>query len=243
MHPATSVFIENGIDPLLAELPAPIHALHVGPRHPQREPLQEFIRAVFRRAHGAEVSAFYPNLISFSAEGARRAVVGYRDPLFDPLFSEQYLARPAQELASGRLGLEVRREEMVEVGNLALADPGHARWVIAASNAYLAAAGYRWVLFTATRTLANAFQRLGLKPLSLASADPHQLPDQGASWGGYYDAGPQVYIGDLQAGCLKLHDHHRSGRRPHLEALLRSARQLGEQTLPLAAPQTRYAQA
>jgi hypothetical protein len=218
--------VDVGIAPLLAELPAPIEVTHVGPTHAECAATQAFIQQVFRRAHGAEVRTFYPDLLSFSAGGERRAVLGYRDGLDLPMFSEQYLERPAHELASEHLGFPVRREEMVEVGNLALADPGHARWLIAACTAFLAAAGYRWVLFTATRPLANAFARMGLKPLPLAEADANRLPDRGASWGGYYAAGPCVYIGDIHAGRGKLAGIA-AQRRPHLHALLRRLHDLG----------------
>jgi hypothetical protein len=230
MNQASSIFVDTGVEPLLAELPVPIHARNVGLGHPLRPCLQSFVREAFRREHAAEIYSFHPNLLSFAAGGALRAVVGYRDSLQTPLFAEQYLDQSAHELASSRLGLEVRREQLVEVGNLALADPGNARWVIAASTAFLAAAGYRWVLFTANRNLANAFQRLGLTPLALATANPHRLPDRGMSWGSYYAAGPSVYVGDIQAGCRKLltGGYH---SRPNLHALLHACQRLGAQAV------------
>ena len=221
-----SLFVDAGITPLLAELPAPVTVTQVGRAHTERGETQAFIQQVFRRAHGAEVRAFYPDLLSFSIAGERRAVFGYRDGQDLPMFLEQYLDRPADRLASERLGLTVRREEMVEVGNLALADPGQARWLIAACTAFLAAAGYRWVLFTATRPLANAFARMGLKPLELAEADANRLPDRGASWGGYYAAGPCVYVGDIHASRAKLAGVA-AQRRPHLHALLQRLHDLG----------------
>lgn len=221
----SSPFIETSIDPLLAELSEAIALQHVGPLHPSRPAIQDFIRAVFRQAHGAEVSVFYPNLLGFGVGGQTRAVVGYRDGASNRLFSEYYLDQPAHELAATRLGQPVARAAMVEVGNLAIANPGQARWVIAASTVFLAAAGYRWVLFTATQPLANAFSRLGLKPLALAAATPDRLPDRGTAWGTYYDGAPQVYLGDIHAGCQKLQSN--GLRRPNLLKLLRSAQQLG----------------
>jgi hypothetical protein len=225
MNSPTSPFIEAGIDPLLADLSDRITLQHVGAVHPARPELQGFIRSVFNQAHGAQVSAFYPNLLGFRVADRPRAVVGYRDGRATTLFSEQYLDRPAHELASSRLGLPVRRAEMVEVGNLAIADPGQARWVISASTAFLAAAGYRWVLFTANQPLANAFSRLGLTPLALADASPDRLPDRGAAWGTYYDGEPKVYLGDIQAGCQKLQSC--GLRRPNLQKLLHAAQQAG----------------
>jgi hypothetical protein len=225
MNTRPSPFIETNIDPIWADLPEAISLRHVGQAHLDRPRLHGFIRDVFRRTHGAEVSVFYPNLLEFDVSGRTTAVVGYRDGASAELFAEQYLDRPAHETSSARLGQTVVREEMVEVGNLAIADPGQARWVISAGTAFLAAAGYRWVLFTATRPLANAFGRLGLKPLPLADADPDRLPDRGASWGSYYATEPRVYLGDIQAGCRKLHGH--GLRRRNLRRLLEAAQQLG----------------
>jgi hypothetical protein len=153
-------------------------------------------------------------------------VVGYRTGLAKDLFAEHYLDLPADQLISNRIGRCLARGNLVEVGNLALSDPGHARWVIAASTAFLAAAGYRWVLFTATRPLANAFRRLGLRPVHLAEADPARLPDGGAAWGTYYGQNPAVYAGDILAGAAKLEGACRPGQ-PHLQALLRTSRRLG----------------
>ena len=226
MSNQVSPFVETGVDPLLAELSSSVDLYHARPGHLLRPALQDFVRYVFKQAHGADVSCFYPNLVGFSINDELSAVVGYRDGMSPRLFSEQYLDSPAHELASSRLGLAVRREEMVEVGNLAALDVGHARWIIAASTAFLAAARYRWVLFTATRPLANAFHRLGLKPLMLAAADPGRLPDSGASWGSYYKAAPAVYVGDVLAGLDKL-CKARGAQSANLVNLLKSSRVMG----------------
>ncbi len=218
--------IDAAIDPLLAELHESVELLHAATDERESHRLQAFVRHVFRKVYGAEVSNFHPNLLGFNAQSDLRAVLGYRDGACAPLFSEQYLERPAEQLIAERFDQSVRRDELVEVGNFALASPGQARWVIAATTTFLAAAGYRWVMFTATRPLANAFRRLGLRPLALASADPARLPDGGASWGSYYDAGPAVYAGDILAGYHKLHSGI-GDRHPYLQSLLQAARQSG----------------
>lgn len=218
----TSPCIDIGVDPLLAELRESVELFHSVPDDADRVRLQSFVSDVFRQVHGAEVSAFQPNLLGFSTRADLRAVLGYRAAGTAPLFSEQYLDCQAQHLIAARFEETVARDDLVEVGNFALADPGQARWVIAATTTFLAAAGYRWVMFTATRPLANAFRRLGLRPLALAPADPARLADKGESWGRYYDAGPQVYVGDIQAGYDKLHAGIWS-RGPHLRNLLVTA--------------------
>lgn len=228
MADQNSLFIESSINPLLEDLAEEMQLLELDELHTSRLEVQDFIRRVFLQAHQAELSVFYPNLLAFNTDEQVRSVVGYRDGCADDLFTAQYFDLPVHERASQCLGQTVLAKDMVEVGNLAISDHGQARWVIAATTVFLAAAGYRWVLFTASGPLANAFKRLGLKPLPLAKADPNRLPDQGASWGSYYSGQPNVYLGDIHAGLQKLHSL--GARRPNLQNLFRSAQSLGAQT-------------
>lgn len=226
--PSCSKFTESdpcileAVQPLLAELQVPASLHVIPPEHINRTSVEQFIHEVFLNAYGAELQSFYPTLLSFRSENRQRAAVGYRDGTNRPLFSEQYLTGPADELIGIQTGEPIAREQLVEVGNLALAGPGEARWVIAAVTLYLYELGYRWVLFTAVRPLFNAFQRLGLNPIRLAEADPGLLADKGQSWGRYYDTSPMVCVGNIESGYRKLH-RHLSHSQPLLHALLDDA--------------------
>jgi hypothetical protein len=145
-----SLCIDTDITPLLTELRGPVGLFQADQIHPARDHLHAFIQAVFHQAHGARVDLFYPHLLGFTTGGDLTATVGYRAGASQALFAEHYLDGSADDLITARTGRTVARTDLVEVGNLALRDPGQARWIIAASTAYLAAAGYRWVLFTAT---------------------------------------------------------------------------------------------
>jgi hypothetical protein len=221
--------IVEGVQPLLTELQETMKTHFCGRGAAERESLEHFIQTVFRQAYGAELHTFYPNLTAFTSAGQIRGVVGYRDGMMKPLFSEQYLDQPVEVVMANHLQQAIDRRHLVEVGNLALAGPGEARWVIAAMTQFLYAAGYRWVLFTAVRPLFNAFRRLGLKPVTIATPDPQRLPDQGRNWGSYYQAGPVVCVGDIEAGYQKLVAHV-SPRQPQLHALLQEAWRLGMST-------------
>lgn len=227
MHPSpsfsTSPCTVEGVDPLLTELQQPMTLRLVRGGHPERASVEQFIHALFRHSYGADIQSFYPNLLAFSAQAQLRAVLGYRCGDRQSLFAEQYLDAPAEQVIRDRCGEPVERQKIVEVGNLALASPGQARWVIAAVTLYLHMSGYRWVLFTAVKPLINAFQRLGLNPLPLAPADPARLSDAGRSWGSYYAGGPLVCAGDIAAGHHKLIGSI-TQRQPLLKALLEQAR-------------------
>lgn len=211
-----------GVQPFLNELSQPVRVqLHDQP-DAQRSPVAQFIRTVFLQHYGAQLRGLYPNLMTFRCGDQLRAAVGIRCAADEPLFAEQYLSTPAHTLIAARWGLQVARTQLVEVGNLALAGPGDARWVIAAVTSFLYAANYRWVVFTAVRPLFNAFQRLGLRPVALATADPARLPDGGRDWGSYYDAQPQVCVGDIRSGQRKLRSFVGAGQ-PLLQRLLHDA--------------------
>lgn len=221
---SASPCVVEGVEPLLTELPHPIGVDVLETGHPDRHRTERFVRAVFALCYGADIRSFYPTLLAFTQHAELMGVAGYRGAAAQALFSEQYLDRPLEQLIGAHWNEPVERSRIVEVGNLALASPGQARWIIAAVTLFLHTAGYRWVLFTAVKPLINAFRRLGLDPLTLAPADPARLADDGQHWGSYYAGRPSVCVGDIEAGYRKLMSST-GARQPLLQALLRQVEQ------------------
>jgi hypothetical protein len=211
-----------GVQPLVNELRQAMSMQVHEAQDPARAPVEQFIRQVFLGSYGARLGSLYPTLLSFRSGDTLRGAVGLRDAGQGPLFAEQYLQAPAETLIAAHWGQQTARSRLVEVGNLALAGPGEARWLIAAVTTFLHACGYRWVLFTAVQPLVNAFARLGLSPVQLADADPACLPDGGRDWGRYYDQRAAVCVGDIRSGYRKLSGFV-STHQPMLHALLKEA--------------------
>jgi hypothetical protein len=165
------------------------------PTHAERGMAEAFVRTVFLRAYGARLSKLYPLLLTVTrANGEYAAVAGVRPAGSDALFSEQYLDHPVEQL------LQTKRAGIAEIGNLAPAGAGQARWLICAVSAFLMGAGYTHVVFTSVPKLRNAFRRMGLPLTRLGSADAQRLPpEQRAEWGSYYQTRPAVYAGDIAA--------------------------------------------
>src|SRR5688572_22145730 len=175
----------------------PVHGTH-----PDRATFEEFIAARFGRAYGARVTHFLPHLLGVRGGPASwLAAAGYAPAAAQALFLEQYLDHPIESAIAAVLGRPVARAGIVEVGNLAAVSTGMARALIPQLARYLHRLGYRWVAFTATRALRNSFERLGLRPLSLARADPRRLRDGGGAWGTYYDNDPVVMAGKVSHGA------------------------------------------
>ncbi len=171
-----------------------------------RNKIESFIRERFIAEHNSRITNFMPRLLSLrSSHGELIAAFGLRAAQEKRLFLETYLDHPVEKVLQAHLGLNVRREEVIEVGNLSALYPGVARWLIVAITAMLHAEGYKWVVFTGTSTLRNGFYRLGLRPVDLGEARLERLPMQERdNWGSYYDQAPIVMAGDIEHGYRSL---------------------------------------
>jgi hypothetical protein len=169
----------------------------------ERAALERFIAERFFLAHGARIGHFCAHLLGLRDPlGRWQAAAGYTPASSGRLFLEHYLDRPVEQALAAAAGERIPREALAEVGNLATAAAGMGRALIPAIGRHLHRLGYRWVAFTATRELRNAFRRLRLEPLELAPAAAARLPDGGAAWGSYYAHDPSVMAGRI-AACLR----------------------------------------
>ncbi|RON17265.1 thermostable hemolysin [Pseudomonas brassicacearum] len=177
------------------------------PDEPRRPLFEDFIQQRFRKAHGADIRHFMPELFGMSnASGELCAVAGIRMASLGQLFLERYLDESIDPLISAAADHPVDRSGIVEVGNLAASDTGSARISIIAITYLLAMGGLEWVAFTGNVGLVNSFHRLGLKPVTLCAADPERLGDERHHWGSYYESKPWVHVGNIRAGFIHLHN-------------------------------------
>ena len=168
----------------------------------ERGSLERFIAERFGMVYGARVAHFCAELVGVrDAQGRWHAGAGYTAADSGRLYLENYLDTPVEAALERAAGRPVPRQRVAEVGNLA-AHPGTGRVLIPALGRHLYKLGFRWVAFTGTRELANAFRRLRLEPLVLAPAAAARLPDGGAAWGTYYAHSPSVMGGPI-AACLR----------------------------------------
>ncbi|KOX99688.1 thermostable hemolysin [Pseudomonas nunensis] len=175
------------------------------PGEPQRTVFEAYIQQRFRKAHGADIRHFMPELFGLrNAADELCAVAGVRRANEEPLFLERYLDESIDPLISAAADRPVDRAGIVEVGNLAASDTGSARLSIIAITYLLAMGGLEWVAFTGNIGLVNSFHRLGLKPVTLCAADPARLGDDLQHWGSYYESKPWVHVGNIRAGFIHL---------------------------------------
>jgi len=181
-----------------------ITVTHAGTALPRREQAESFIRTVFARHHAADVTSFAPNLMLFEQERRIVAACGWRPAAAEALFLECYLEQPIEQAMAGLAQQPVRREEIVEVGNLAAEKPGGTIQVVLRLTAHLDRLGYKWLVFTATRELIGILNRLGLPALALAPADPQRLGEAAGTWGSYYSTQPIVVAGRIRTALARV---------------------------------------
>jgi Thermostable hemolysin len=160
----------------------------------ERPELEAFIHAVFQRAYGANVQHFMPQLMSLRNQQEQLlAVCGIRHAEHETLFLERYLAHPIEQVLAEVLGQSVDRADIVEVGNLAIANPVDIRNLLSSISAYLHGTDSQWAVFTAVPAIKNALIRLKLDVHTLGHASILDIPeDERADWGNYYLKQPQV---------------------------------------------------
>lgn len=166
------------------------------PESAERPAIESYIKERFAEVHKADVSHFLPNIISLSCGGHYSAAVGLSPASSGTLFVEQYLSNPVEQVISEKLGINVPRDHIVEIGNLVSTWKGSSLLLFIVIGEVMERMGYQYVIFTGTREVKALLGRLRYSPVVLADADPARLPDGGLSWGTYYSNQPQVMFGD-----------------------------------------------
>ncbi len=159
-----------------------------------RREVEQFIHDVFAQTYGANVQHFMPELVALrDEEGQLVAAFGLRKAGKSPLFLEQYLDAPIETVMSNRFGKTISRDQITEIGNLAVANPRNAGVLIAHVIQHSLDMGIEWAVATAHHSLQNGLIKGGRDVYALQAADPERVePVERATWGSYYKHLPQV---------------------------------------------------
>jgi hypothetical protein len=163
--------------------------------------VKQFIQAVFYKAHGAQIKQFMPSALCLSdSQQNLLAVSGLRHAKNTPLFLERYFDQPVEQMISHHFGQNVRRDQIFEIGNLAVARPYYTRALMSALSAYLHSTDAEWIVFSALPVVRNAVAKMDHPMFVLADATIEQIAAQDrADWGSYYQHQPQVIALRLHA--------------------------------------------
>lgn len=171
-------------------------------RASRRVEVERFVRAVYAYHYDAAIRDWMPTLVSLDAGGTLLAAAGYRAATA-PLFLERYLGHPVESAIEHAVGRRIDRAEIVEVGHFASRQSGSGRRLMVHLGRHLMARGHTWVVTTATRELRLIFERLKIRTVELARADPAALGDAAVEWGSYYEHVPFVLAGEIRSNLTR----------------------------------------
>jgi hypothetical protein len=182
-----------------------------GPEGPDRRRVEAMVEQTSAQAFGGRLRRHYPCLMSLEDEAGRiLGAAGFRRAADERLFLEQYLDAPVEAVATARLGREIPRTEIAEIGGLACRAPGASIVLFAGLARRLARSGHTVAAATTTGLLRRTFVRAGFdcEPLTEARAD--RLDGGPDDWGDYYACAPIVMAGRI-APCLEALDASLAG--------------------------------
>ena len=167
---------------------------------------EEFIRARFQDSYDADVRLFMPWLLGITnRDNALTAVIGFRPATAERLFLENYLDQTAEQSISTATGSDVRRDQIIEVGNLASTDSASVRALMIALVTLLdRIPEARWMMCTVGERLIRLLQRTRFFPLLIDQAEQARLSPQDGHWGSYYRNSRQVVAGNVGYGMREL---------------------------------------
>lgn len=175
---------------------------------PERRRVERFLERGFSKAYAATIKEHYPVLMS--VQDARQNILGalgFRYADEQPLFLEQYIDDNIESVLLGSFEEQVTRKDVVEVGSLVSNGNGASVFLFTALTAYLAQQGRQFISVTATDSLHRYFKRIGMQPRQIGFADKQRLPDEGATWGSYYDTCPRLLAGKVLPAFARLQQH------------------------------------
>jgi len=190
---------------MVAIFPSHPYKLEIVDRsHFQRQAIEDYIARRYSSAFDARLDAFMPTFLALMEGDEIRSLCGFRVAVDEPLFLEQYLDETADTLLSNVFQSEIKRDKLIEFGQLASFSKGFSTLHFLLMTQYLVQSGYEWCIFTATDPLYAMMSRLGLDTIVLSEADPSRIPDATHIWGSYYQYQPRIIAGNLKQGLVHL---------------------------------------
>lgn len=195
----------------------------------RRDQLERYIAGKYEQVHDAHLKEFLPILLRV-AEGAETlGAVGLRPGQYRPMFLEQYLDAPIEQQVAAIARQPVDRLSLVEIGNLAVTRRGFAAALFVVLVDLLSAAGFEWLVFTATEQVERIMRIVGFEVHYLVAATPDRLTGDKTIWGSYYDNSPKVMTGRLSDALAVIEAN------PTLQSIRHEYRQSIKELAPMLA--------
>ncbi|VAV83675.1 hypothetical protein MNBD_DELTA01-949 [hydrothermal vent metagenome] len=188
------------------ESPEKLDLLLIDKSAARRSEVEEFSKNIYRRFYSAELTTFPDELLAITY-GTKEIIscIGITSAAISPLYLEQYIGGPIEREIAAITRRSVEREEIVEIGTLAIRSKSTCRMIISALAGVLVKRKKKFLVFTAVKTLRNTLTNLEVPFTTLARARATQVKDS-SKWGSYYNASPEVIMIDIESCRVALRE-------------------------------------
>ncbi|WP_439135391.1 thermostable hemolysin [Pseudomaricurvus sp.] len=176
------------------------------PADSQRFAIEDYIARQYLKVYDAKIRAFLPLLLTVSRNQSLAGVAGLRPAFSSPLFLETYLDQPVEQAVAKAAQIPVDRDSIIEIGNLVATQRGSSLVLFLVMAAAVEAAGFSWLVFTATPEVEKLIKRLTESPTVLAPAPASRLKGRQDDWGRYYQQCPKVMALDSISAMDKVRE-------------------------------------
>lgn len=153
-----------------------------------------FIKKVFKKNYDADVNYFQKKFLLLLKNGQIVSLIGYQSLSDSKVLIENYTKKPLEKT----LNLLVKREKIIEIGNLSSSENGLGQYIIYLLIEHLRLKDYEWVFLTAPEKVLNLMSRFKLNFKKIVEAKISDLDEtQIYNWGSYYEQKPFVIALDI----------------------------------------------
>jgi hypothetical protein len=185
----------------------------------RRNEAEAYIAEAYANVFDADLKSFYPFLVTLhDREHNVLGAVGARSAADQSLYIENYLDQRVECAIAAQSG-PVCRDQVVELGNLAIGNTASTYLFLAMIGEWLHQHEMQWIVFSLTAPLRRMLQRSEVPLLELARSERARAPVDGNAWGRYYELDPRVCavpvnegLSRFTASYRKLSDHVKIGR-------------------------------
>ena len=171
----------------------------LSPAGPCRKDAERFINHGYKTHFDAQLESFFPIILLVKDWKNNRIMgaVGLRYADDYQLFSEQYLNQSIDSMIAMNESVEIARNEIIELGHFVVDQSEDINTVIPMVASFLKSLDVKWAVYTLSRPIKVAFQKLGIQLTHLQHAHPNALLNCQSNWGRYYDFKPAVYYSNI----------------------------------------------
>ena len=171
----------------------------ISPADELRKETEQFINAGYKKHFEAELVEFFPIILVVKdwKKGRILGAVGLRYADDYKLFSEQYLNQSIESAIASHQIADINRDEIIELGHFVVDQNHDVNTVIPMVASFLKSLNVKWAVYTLSRPIKVAFQKLGIQLTHLQHAHPKALQGSASDWGKYYDFKPAVYYSNI----------------------------------------------